>query len=197
MAHAPGRVRDAIRSALIEFPADASLDEICESVDRRLGATPESSIRSSLNLNTPEVFQRVGRGRYKLSLVADRAETSVSHVPVVEVGQAKLYHANCFDWLAAQEPSSIEAVVTDPPYGLNEYTQKEQTKLRAGKGGIWRIPPKFDGHQRSPLPRFTVMNDSDRDELYLFFKRFGVLLRPIVVPGANVIIASNPLLSHI
>ncbi len=197
MSHAPGRVRDAIRSALIEFPSDASLAEICESVDRRLGATPESSIRSSLNLNVPDIFERVGRGRYKLSLVRENATEHESFDPAFETGKAKLYQANCFDWLAARKPQSIEAVVTDPPYGLTEYTEKEQIKLREGKGGIWRIPPKFDGHRRSPLPRFTVMSDTDRDDLQLFFKRFGVLLRPVVVPGANVIIASNPLLSHI
>lgn len=197
MSHAPGRVRDAIRSALIEFPCDASLAEICESVDRRLGTTPESSIRSSLNLNVPDIFERVGRGRYKLSLVRDPVADVEGFDPAFEIGKAKLYQANCFDWLAAREPESIEAVVTDPPYGLTEYTEKEQAKLRDGKGGIWRIPPKFDGHQRSPLPRFTVMSDADRDDLQLFFKRFGVLLKPVVVPGANIMIASNPLLAHI
>jgi site-specific DNA-methyltransferase (adenine-specific) len=197
MGHAPRRVRDAIRSALIEFPSDASLAEICESVDRRLGTTPESSIRSSLNLNVPEIFERVGRGRYKLSLIRDPVADVEGFDPTFETGNAKLYQANCFDWLAAREPESIEAVVTDPPYGLTEYTEKEQAKLREGKGGIWRIPPKFDGHQRSPLPRFTVMSDGDRDDLQLFFKRFGVLLKPVVVPGANIVIASNPLLAHI
>jgi DNA modification methylase len=181
----------------MEFPIDASLTEICDSVDRRLGSTPESSIRSSLNLNVPEVFERVGRGRYKLSLVRDPVTDVDGFEPVFEMGKARLYQANCFDWLAAREPESIEAVVTDPPYGLNEYTEKEQAKLRDGKGGIWRIPPKFDGNQRAPLPRFTVMSDADRDDLHLFFKRFGVLLRPVVVPGANIVIASNPLLSHI
>lgn len=197
MSHAPGLVRDAIRNALVEFPTDASLGEICEAVDRRLGATPESSIRSSLNLNVPEIFERVGRGRYKLAVVSNPVADSNGFQPTFEVGKAKLFQANCFDWLAAREPESIEAVVTDPPYGLTEYSQKEQAKLREGKGGIWRIPPKFDGNQRSPLPRFTVMNDADRSDLQVFFKRFGVLLKPVVVPGANVILASNPLLSHI
>ncbi|HZF42774.1 MAG TPA: DNA methyltransferase [Sphingomonadaceae bacterium] len=113
------------------------------------------------------------------------------------VGQAELYNANCFDWLAQRERTSIQAVVMDPPYGLIEYTSKETAKLRSGKGGIWRVPPSFDGHKRAPLPRFTVLDDNDRQQLYAFFKRLAVALRRVAVPGANVIVASNPLLSHV
>jgi DNA modification methylase len=105
--------------------------------------------------------------------------------------------ADCFDWLARCEPSSVHAVVTDPPYGLVEYTEKEQIKLRSGKGGVWRIPPSFDGHKRAPLPRFTVLTSNDHEELRKFFKRFATLLARAVIPGANIVIASNPLLSHI
>ncbi len=88
--------------------------------------------------------------------------------------------------------------MTDPPYGLVEYTAAEQQKLRAGRGGVWRIPPSFDGHQRAPLPRFTVLgNADDHIRLYAFFKKLGVLLNRVLVPGGNVVVASNPLLSHI
>jgi DNA modification methylase len=112
-------------------------------------------------------------------------------------GLAKLYQADCFEWLATCEPSSVHAVVTDPPYGLVEYTEKEQVKLRSGRGGVWRIPPSFDGHKRAPLPRFTVLDDDDRKELYAFFKRLGGLIARAIVPGGNVVVASNPLLAHI
>jgi DNA modification methylase len=106
--------------------------------------------------------------------------------------------ADCFAWLAAIKERSLHAVVTDPPYGMVEYTEKEQAKLRNGnKGGIWRIPPSFDGHKRSPLPRFTVLDDEDRKTLQQFFSEFGRLVLRATVPGANVVIASNPLLAHI
>jgi DNA methylase len=88
-------------------------------------------------------------------------------------------------------------VVTDPPYGLVEYTAKETAKLRAGKGGIWRIPPSFDGHQRAPLPRFTVLTNEDRHQLYIFFKQLAMMLSRVAVPSANIVVASNPLLAHI
>jgi site-specific DNA-methyltransferase (adenine-specific) len=42
-----------------------------------------------------------------------------------------------------------------------------------------------------------VLDDDDRKELYAFFKHLGLSLVRATVPGANVIIASNPLLSHI
>jgi DNA modification methylase len=115
----------------------------------------------------------------------------------VYAGKSKLILADCFEWLADCEPSSIHAVVTDPPYGLVEYSEGEQAKLRKGRGGIWRIPPSFDGHRRAPLPRFTVLDVEDRRELHDFFKQLAGLLAQAIVPGANVVVASNPLLAHI
>jgi site-specific DNA-methyltransferase (adenine-specific) len=112
-------------------------------------------------------------------------------------GRAVLHHAECFDWLAACPPASIHAVITDPPYGLIEYSAKEQGKLRAGRGGVWRIPPAFDGHRRAPLPRFTTLSPGDRLQLHAFFLRLAVLLGRVVVPGGNIIVAANPLLAHI
>lgn len=101
------------------------------------------------------------------------------------------------DWLRAQQPNTIHAVVTDPPYGLHEYSEEQQEKLRSGKGGVWRIPPAFDGVRRSPLPRFTVLTKADLKELEDFFYLWARALMPVLVPGANVVVASNPLLSHI
>lgn len=112
-------------------------------------------------------------------------------------GKAKLFNADCLAWLETQPANSIHAVVTDPPYGLLEYTDGEQKKLRAGKGGVWRIPPSFDGSKRAPLPRFTVLKATDLDALEQFFTAWSRRLLPLLVPGANVIVASNPLLSHL
>ena len=112
-------------------------------------------------------------------------------------GNATLIHGDCFQWLATAQTNSIEAVVTDPPYGLVEYSEIEQNKLRAGRGGVWRIPPSFDGNKRSPLPRFTVLSRDDITELERFFFSWARLLFPVLVPGAHVIVASNPLLSFV
>ena len=112
-------------------------------------------------------------------------------------GKATLVHGDCFDWLDDRADQTIHAVVTDPPYGLQEYTPKEQSKLRAGRGGVWRLPPSFDGHARSPLPRFTTLTDAQKKYLHEFFFIWTRLLIPKLVPGANVVVASSPLLSHI
>jgi DNA modification methylase len=117
--------------------------------------------------------------------------------PRFTCGRATLYVGDCLDWLARQPPQSIHAVVTDPPYGLVEYTRKEQAKLRKGRGGVWRIPPSFDGHTRSPLPRFTTLSPAHLLELEAFFLRWTTLLVPALVPGAHVVIASNPLVSFL
>jgi DNA modification methylase len=117
--------------------------------------------------------------------------------PAVSFGRARLFQADCLTWLRECPASSIHAVVTDPPYGLVEYTPKEQAKLRRGHGGVWRIPPSFDGHRRAPLPRFTTLTDRDLSELDSFFFAWAKVLAPALVPGAHVVVASNPLVSYL
>lgn len=104
---------------------------------------------------------------------------------------------DAFDWMAGRQPDSIQAIVTDPPYGLKEYTEVEKQKLRAGRGGVWRIPPSFDGCKRSPVPRFTVLDEADRNALRTFFARFAKAAMRLLVPGGHIFIATNPLLSHL
>jgi DNA modification methylase len=196
MSRAPGSVRDSMISYL-ESAGSASIAEIQAAVSAQLGTVAPSSIRSYLNLNTPGLFIRCERGCYRLKNGHDKPAESEADQGT-KIGQARLVEADCFQWLAAVPEKSLHAVVTDPPYGGVEYTHKEQSKLRDGnKGGIWRIPPSFDGHQRSPLPRFTVLRNDDRDALRLFFRDFGKLLLRATVPGANIVIASNPLLVHL
>jgi site-specific DNA-methyltransferase (adenine-specific) len=98
-------------------------------------------------------------------------------------------------WLSDLPPNSIHAIVTDPPYGLVEYDEKNHKKLRAGRGGVWRIPPSFDGAKRNPLPRFTVLSTGEITALHSFFSALAYGMLRILVPGGHVFIASNPLLS--
>ena len=55
--------------------------------------------------------------------------------------------------------------------------------------------PAFDGCQRAPLPRFTVLTAADRKRLEAFFTEFARHALRVLVPGGHLIIASNPLLS--
>ena len=82
--------------------------------------------------------------------------------PRVDQGLYRIIHCDAFEWLESAVASSIQAVVTDPPYGLIEYSEEQLHKKRIGKGGVWRIPPSFDGCERAPLPRFTVLTGSHR-----------------------------------
>jgi len=85
----------------------------------------------------------------------------------------------------AQKPRSIHAIVTDPPYGFREYTKGEQQKLRRGRGGVWRIPPKLNGHVRSPLPRFTVLTERDLEKLEALMTAFAWAALRVLVPGLH------------
>lgn len=196
----PGEIRDAIVQVLSGRPMGASVAEITNGVGDLLGEIAPSSVRSYLQLNTPDVFARTERAQYML--VSDDGIQVNPAKPVKRMakfthGRATLYQADCMDWLQSQPASSIHAVVTDPPYGLVEYTDAEQLKLRSGVGGVWRIPPSFDGSKRAPLPRFTTLTATDHVALEQFFAAWGRDLLRVLVPGANVVVASNPLLSFI
>ncbi len=109
-----------------------------------------------------------------------------------------LYHDDCLKWLDKQPEASFEAIITDPPYGLKEYSAHEQAKLRGGNcGGMWRIPPAMGGNVRAPLPRFTVLNQQDLENIYQFFYLWGIKSLRVVVPGAHLFIATNTFVSHI
>jgi site-specific DNA-methyltransferase (adenine-specific) len=191
----PGQVRDAIVEVLTRQPDGASLNEIQSGVISLIGPTSPSSIRSYLNLNAESLFDRTARGRYSLRGSARRTGTQ-RNFRSASIGRSTLVLADCIEWLNQQPENSIHGVVTDPPYGLVEYEPEQQEKMRNGNGGIWRIPPSFDGTKRAPLPRFSVLTAGDVEDLVsFFFKWAGALLRPLV-PGANVIVASNPLLSY-
>ncbi len=201
MRRRPGEVRDAIVQVMERRPAATSIQQITEGVVELIGAVPASSVRSYLRLNTPALFARMDRAQYVLNGFEGNhpqpCEKVLDESAEFSFGQARLVHQDCNAWLEAQAPNSIHAVVTDPPYGLIEYSDTEQDKLRQGRGGIWRIPPSFDGSQRAPLPRFTVLKPTDLEALERFFLAWGRSLLRVLVPGANVVVASNPLLSYI
>lgn len=191
-----GAIRDILADYLAVVREGAAIAELEAVVRSKIGSEiGSSSVRSYLNLNTPGLFERVSRGRYRLA-GAPPIQAATSW-PVKAIGQARIYNADCFDWLRQTKENSVEAVLTDPPYGLVEYTEIEKKKLRAGKGGVWRMPPSFDGSTRSPLPRFTTLTPADLVNMHRFFRELGTLLARVVVPGGNVVVASNPLLVHI
>ena len=198
----PGTVRDAIIEVLNETTNSLTSKQIHERVCLKIGETPSSSVRSYLQNNSETVFSRSERGKYRLQepetayRCRDLIE-SLANPDSFRSGKAHVILQDCLNWLERASGNSIHAVVTDPPYGLVEYTRKEQDKLKANRGGVWRIPPSYDGHTRSPLPRFTTLSEQDLFNIGEFFKIWGRLLLRVLVPGANVVVASNPLVSHI
>jgi site-specific DNA-methyltransferase (adenine-specific) len=221
---APGLVRDAIIEFLQKEGGSATIAQIsagvCSALKRSI---PDSSIRSYLRLNVPGTFLRTGMGLYQLQnaavgrttgpvdsnltggrITSIRKRTSFGPTLfeaappnlVFKFGRAELFQNDCLDWLRGREERSIHAVVTDPPYGLVEYSNAEQSKLRRGRGGVWRIPPSFDGCKRSPVPRFTTLTPRHMGDLLEFFTNWGRCLRRTLVPGAHVFVASNPLVSY-
>lgn len=188
----PDRIRDAILRGA-STPAEAAFSSDIE-------AGPDSSATPGLGPDARDVFVRE-RGNAQRTR---RSSTPPGQWPRVRTreklfafGRATLAHADCFEWLKRQDDNAFHAVVTDPPYGLHEYTPEQQSKLRQAKGGVWRIPPAFDGHPRSPLPRFTTLSAEQLEALRLFFAAWGEALLPKLVPGAHVVVASHPLVSYI
>ena len=196
----PGEIRDAIVSVLSNKSRGATVAEIQDAVHTLIGSAAPSSVRSYLRLNSDSLFYRRDRGVYTIREAADsygEKAREPGSFRSCTFGRTTLLEADCFEWLRQQPENSIHAVVTDPPYGLVEYAPEQQEKLRNGKGGIWRIPPAFDGTKRSPLPRFTVLSHDEVEDLARYFFEWGRTLLPVLVPGANLVIASNPLLSYV
>lgn len=109
----------------------------------------------------------------------------------------RIVHADCFEWLSRLPENSLHAIVTDPPYGVKEYEAEQLEKRASGVGGIWRIPPSFDGHSRAPLPRFTALTLQDRESLRNFFREWARLVMRALRPGGHVFIASNAYISQL
>lgn len=107
------------------------------------------------------------------------------------IGRSLLIHADCMDWLRRIPEGALHGIVTDPPYGVKEYDYDQLKKRREGNGGIWRIPPSFDGHERQPLPRFTALDRKERRRLHDFFLDWSRLVTRVLRPGAHVFIATN------
>ena len=112
------------------------------------------------------------------------------------IGKSQILHADCFEWLSRLPENTLHAIVTDPPYGVKEYEHEQIAKRDKGVGGIWRIPPSFDGATRSPLPRFTALNKKERETLVQFFTDWGQLVNRALRPGGHVFLASNSFLSQ-
>lgn len=111
--------------------------------------------------------------------------------------QSMIILADCFEWMARMPEASIHAVVTDPPYGVKEYDFDQLEKRSNGNGGLWRIPPSFDGHERSPLPRFTAFTASDLARIREYFSTWAGHALRILRPGGHIFLASNALLSQL
>jgi site-specific DNA-methyltransferase (adenine-specific) len=114
------------------------------------------------------------------------------------VGSSLAVRADCFEWLARIPERSLHGIITDPPYGVREFDVDQLRRLHNGnRGGIWRIPPSFDGHERAPLPRFTALTGKERSLLREFFTRWSRLAVRALRPGGHVFVAGNAFLSQL
>jgi site-specific DNA-methyltransferase (adenine-specific) len=114
-----------------------------------------------------------------------------------QIGNSRIILADCFEWLRQIPENTLHAIVTDPPYGVKEYDFDQLEKRASGNGGIWRIPPSFDGHLRAPLPRFTALDEKERLRLQRFFVEWAHLAVRAMRPGAHLFIATSSILAQL
>jgi site-specific DNA-methyltransferase (adenine-specific) len=117
--------------------------------------------------------------------------------PSCRIGNSQIVHADCLEWLHRVPENTFHAVLTDPPYGAKEYEFDQLTKRRMGRGGVWRIPPSFDGHPRAPLPRFTALDAGQRRRMKEFFVEWSRQVERTIRPGGHVVIATNAFIAHL
>lgn len=165
--HVPEDVRDILRRHPIEAP---------QALERAFGTDGRKSARRSELKTTVAESRTDGRPRE---------------------ARFEIFCEDCFDWMERRRPCSVHSIVTDPLYGLKEYSPEQKDKLREGRGGVWRNPPAIDGYVRRPLPRFTVLKDDEKLQLAEFFLQWGKRALEVLVPGGHVFIAANPILSQL
>jgi site-specific DNA-methyltransferase (adenine-specific) len=119
----------------------------------------------------------------------------IRNYPATRIGHSALVNADSFEWMGTVPESSIHAIVTDPPYGVKEFDEDQLVKRHERKGGIWRLPPAFDGAARAPLPRFTAMTPKERQRLRQFFVDWSRLCVRVLYPGGHLFVATNSFLS--
>lgn len=122
---------------------------------------------------------------------------AIGKTPCAPRVKYQLVNGDAFIWLEQRRAKSIHAVVTDPPYALVEYRPDQLEKRANGSGGIWRLPQAFDGCNRRPIPRFTVLRPKEQLAIRRFHDKLAIALLRVLVPGGHVIIASHTLLSHL
>ena len=115
----------------------------------------------------------------------------------MDYGQYQLLRGDALALIPEIGPNTIHAVVTDPPFGLVEYSPEQLEKRRNGTGGIWRLPRNYDGNQRQPVPRFTVLTRRHHTQIGEFYGRLACSLSKVMVPGGHVFLASNSLVTHL
>jgi site-specific DNA-methyltransferase (adenine-specific) len=116
---------------------------------------------------------------------------------VRRIGRSMIVHADALEWLGRIEANSLHGIVTDPPYGVKEYHFDQIEKRANGNGGVWRIPPSFDGSTRQPLPRFTALNANERESIRRFFTEWAASAIHALRPGGHVFLACNSFLCHL
>ncbi|MFI5274059.1 MAG: DNA-methyltransferase [Ktedonobacterales bacterium] len=141
-------------------------------------------------------MQRVERGDSAVAPVPELIPFACAYQHAA-IGHALVVHADSFEWLGSIPANSLHAIITHPPYGVKEYDFDQMEKRANGNGGIWRIPPSFDGHTRAPLPRFTALNASERATLSRFFQEWARQALHALRPGGHVLLASNAFLSQL
>ncbi|MBN2443548.1 MAG: helix-turn-helix domain-containing protein [Spirochaetales bacterium] len=160
------------------------------------------STRDNISENSIKLIHKLGLKSVNdisyLNYYCDNSNSFVREKESSYSVKRQIYNIDALEWMYLRKENSIHAIVTDPPYGIKEYSMKELAKLRNGnKGGVWRIPPSLGGAKRSPLPRFSILSEGDKNAFVNFFADFAAAAFKILVPGGHIFIASNPLLSHL
>lgn len=55
---------------------------------------------------------------------------------IFPTSRTTLHWADCMEWLDLQKAEAFHGVITDPPYGMIEYTEEQLAKRKAGNSLI-------------------------------------------------------------
>ena len=84
---------------------------------------------------------------------------------------SSMFHGDCLHWLDERPEASFEAIITDPPYGLKEYSPQRANKIKEWEPWRYLAYTALAGRKcsRASSTLYRSQSTGPGKSLYIFF----------------------------
>ena len=110
--------------------------------------------------------------------------------------KTQLIKGDCIEEMKKMPENSVDAIITDPPYGL-EFMGKNWDKFKEGHNIAGGDTGKDTPYARSkPTPAFYQLTNNEKYVMQDFFKRFGLEAIRVLKPGSFMLVMGGTRTYH-